>query len=171
MIRGSAPSGSALPRFMNPSNWTGLSPYSDSPTAKGIVHWEPIPDNVTESYDSFQLLIDDVLRLQSSDTSFDLSLLPQYYLGSAAPSFGTSNNTDTDLLSSLSSALTGGARTNFSYYPGGSQPSNIVQNMANQPHYLRLAYYDSNTATVGDFTEAAVVWYNGTFVEPGPDAT
>lgn len=154
-IRGAAIIGTGLPSFLPASNWTGVAGYVDAADSNGLIQWEGIPSNQTDEWDSFQLLIDDVLRLQSSQTSFNISQLSQYYL-------------DTDV-NSLSSALSPPA--NLSLYPGGDTSVNIQDTIAMQPHYLRLAYYNTNTASLGDFTEAATLWFNGTFVSPGPGAT
>lgn len=139
--------------------------------------WEPLPENVTDDYDSFQLLVDDVLRLQSTETSFDLTLLPQYYLGSKAIPLGArnasddSNTTTSSLSSTLADAMLEGTQSNFTMYPGGADTENIDNTLAAQPHYLRLAFYDSSSNSVGDFTKAATVYFNGTFIPPSPGAT
>jgi hypothetical protein len=153
-IIGSGISGSSLPSFLAASNWTGVPNQGGLVSSTGLVHWNSITPNLTDSWDSFQLLIDDVLRLQSSQTSFNMSQLSQYYLDSVT----TSN--------SLSSALIPSA--NLSLYPGGNDTSHVDSLIAQQPHYLRLAYFNSNDGSSGDFTKASVVFFNGTFI-PAPD--
>ena len=152
-IRGAGIIGTGLPAFLPPSNWTGVAEYGGANDSTSLVHWQPIPSNQTDEWDSFQLLVDDILRLQSGQTSFNVSQLAQYYLD----------------LDSTSSGLF--PASNLSLYPGGDSSVNVQDSIAMQPHYLRLAYYNTNTANLGDFTEAATVFFNGTFVAPGPGAT
>lgn len=153
-IIGSGITGSSLPSFLAASNWTGVPVQGSLGTSTGLVHWNSITPNLTDSWDSFQLLVDDVLRLQSSQTSFNMSQLSQYYLDTA-----TTHN-------SLSSALIPSA--NLSLYPGGNDSSHVDTLVAQQPHYLRLAYFNSNDGSSGDFTKASIVYFNGTFV-PSPE--
>ncbi|MCO5599897.1 hypothetical protein L7F22_054004 [Adiantum nelumboides] len=176
-IRGSATIGSTLPVFMAASNFVGVSPFNGStPTVinastnltqlsssmSGSVNWEPIPSNQTDQWDSFQLLVDDVLRLQSKQTFYDL--------GSLASNFIAFNETD-GKPSSISTIELTNTQSNFTLYPGGQEPSNILATLVSQPHYLRLAYYNSITGNLGDFTRAATVYFNGTFISPLNGAT
>lgn len=139
VIRGDSTAGTDIPTFLPASNWTGVN----ATTGIGFVHWQAAPANST--YDGFDLMIDDVLRVSaSSTTSFDLGTLPTYYAAS-----GTTSNT--------------------TFYPGGRDDIALRATIADQPHYLRLAY--TTDGSPGDFTEAATVWFNGTFVEPEPGRT
>ncbi|WFC96201.1 hypothetical protein MBRA1_002857 [Malassezia brasiliensis] len=98
VIQGDATGSSALPAFAAP------------PTTGSVVHWDSIPDALRATWDSFVLLVDDVVRYQGSGTQFDLHTLYSQY--------NTSGSTDAPLLggSALAGALT------------------------NATHYLRLAY-------------------------------
>lgn len=98
VIQGDATGSSALPAFAVP------------PTTGSVVHWDAIPAALRATWDSFVLLVDDVVRYQGSGTQFDLNTLYSQY--------NTSGSTDSPLLgtSTLTSAL------------------------ANTTHYLRLAY-------------------------------
>lgn len=177
-IRGSAVIGSTLPVFLAASNFSGVSPFNGttptiinsstnltqlSASMSGSVSWEPIPMNQTNQWDSFQLLIDDVLRLQANQTSYDLGNLANNYIA-----FNSSSSSSTSSISQVQLANTA---SNFSIYPGGQNPSNILSILVSQPHYLRLAYYNSITGNLGDFTKAATVYFNGTFVSPLNGAT
>ncbi|PWN38419.1 uncharacterized protein FA14DRAFT_159997 [Meira miltonrushii] len=176
VIRGSATSGSTLPVFLAASNFVGVTPFNGttptvintssnltqlSESMSGLVNWEPIPSNQTDQWDSYQLLIDDVLRLQSSQTYYDL--------GTLANNFIAFNGTGAT--SSLSSIELANTQSNFTFYPGGQDPSNILATLVSQPHYLRLAYYNSISGNLGDFTRAATVYFNGTFISPPDGAT
>jgi hypothetical protein len=157
-IVGTGLSGSAVPVFLAASNWTGVPNQGGPASSDGIVHWQGITPNLTDSWDSYQLLVDDVLRLQSIQTSFNMSLISQYYLNNA----GDSTN-------SLSSSLL--PASNLSYYPVGNDSSQVNALIAQQPHYLRLAYFNSNSGNSGDFTKAATVFFNGTFISPAGGST
>jgi len=157
-IRGSGIIGTGLPSFLAPTNWTGVANFGGAADSSGLVHWQDIPSNQTDEWDSFQLLVDDVLRLQSSETYFNISRLSQYFL-----------DTNLDTTSGISSGML--PASNLSLYPGGSDAPHVQSVLALQPHYLRLAFYNSNTANLGDFTEAATLFFNGTFVSPQPGAT
>lgn len=108
-------------------------------SATGLVSWASIPDG--SGYDGFSLIVDDVLRLSSSsDLSFDLGSLPSYFTSSG---------------------------NNLTFYP--ELNGSINSTMANQPHYLRLAY--TSNGSPGDFTKAAIAYWNGTWVDAPEGAT
>lgn len=134
VIQGDSPAGTDIPSFLPASNYTGV----DAATNSGLVNWEPIPSG--SNYDGFDLMVDDVLRMSATgETSFDMGSISSFYIDDASVS-------------------------NTTFYPGGGQPSNINTTIANQPHFLRLAY--TTNGSPGDFTMAATVWFNGTFIEP-----
>lgn len=62
-IQGDATGNSALPSF------------AMNATASSLIHWNPIPPSLTGSWDSFALLVDDVLRYTGPKTSYNLSSL------------------------------------------------------------------------------------------------
>lgn len=134
--------GTDLPVFAsNNMTWTGVS--SGNASANGTVTWDAIPDNLTSSWDSYALIVDDVLRYQGSVTSFNLSSLLSFYESDAELGVG----------SSLDAAST----------------SALNRTLAAEPHYLRLAYVSSGA--YGDFTRAAVAYFNGTWRDAPPGAT
>ncbi|UZJ54875.1 hypothetical protein CBS101457_004195 [Exobasidium rhododendri] len=157
-IRGSGIIGTGLPSFLPPSNWTGVPGAGGVTNSTGFVHWSDIPSSQTDQWDSFQLLVDDVLRLQSSETSYNISQLTSYFLASSSSSLDT-----------LSAGLV--PVSNLSSYPGGSDDAHVESIFSLQPHFLRLAFYNSNTANLGDFTEAATLYFNGTFTSPPSGST
>ncbi|CAD6902836.1 unnamed protein product [Tilletia controversa] len=76
VVIGDGISGTGRPTFLNSStNWAGLN--SSSPTANGLVAWASLntSDPNQRGFDSFNLLVDDVLRYSGSGTSFNLSSL------------------------------------------------------------------------------------------------
>jgi hypothetical protein len=179
VILGLATSGSPLPSFLSASNWTGVSPFVGSNATSvqainstsldtlaasmtGTVYWEPLTSEQSQSWDSFQLLVDDVLRLQANVTSYDLGQLASNYVAFNDSSSQASSSSVAGL------ALYG---LNYTLYPGGDSSANILTTLVEQPHYLRLALYNTVTGNLGDFTRAATVWYNGTFLDPEPGAT
>lgn len=177
IIRGSATVGSVLPAFLPASNWTGVSPFNEvnadnmvlysnltdlGAVMSGAVHWEPISADQSASWDSFQLLVDDVLRLQANQTSYNMGSLAHEYI-----TFNQSASTDVNVgFNQLSATV-----ANYTLFPGGSDPANVLLKLVNQPHYLRLAYYNSITGDLGDFTKAATLYFNGSFSAPEPGAT
>ncbi|CAO1622998.1 unnamed protein product [Sympodiomycopsis kandeliae] len=138
VIRGDDIIGSKLPLFITNGNWTGV----DKNTNTGYIYWEDLPSDL--SYDGFDLMVDDVLRLSStSSTRYNLASLLDYYQLS-------------------------GDSSNLTYYPNsGAGQQSINDTIANQPHYIRLAYTKEGTA--GDFTSAAVAYWNGTWIDDDPD--
>lgn len=165
VIIGSGLSGSSTPVFLAASNWTGVANYGSLENSTSLIHWQSIPSNLSNQWDSFQLLIDDVLRLQSSQTFFNSSLISQYYLNTSSSFNLDSSSSSYSLASTLLPA------SNLSLYPGGNDSTQVTSLIASQPHYLRLAYYSSNSGNSGDFTKAATVWFNGTFISPEPGST
>lgn len=161
-IVGSGTTGSALPSFAAPNAFTGLLPYSSnasSTATDGLVQWEPIDDADSDSYDAFQLLVDDVLMYQGTALQYNLSRLVDFYQPASVQTQSSSSSSTTASSSSM----------NFTYYPAAL--SNINQTLASQPHYLRLAYLDTQSGSTGDFTRAATVYFNGTFIAPQYGAT
>lgn len=130
-----------IPTFFNASttNFTGLlNASTSSPVNATRIYWQPIPPDT--SYDGFDLMVDDVLRLESTgQTYFDLASIASFYVGDSSAS-------------------------NATFFPGGSDAANINRTVAELPHYFRLAYTTAGSA--GDFTRAAVAWPNGTFELP-----
>lgn len=173
VIVGSGLTGSSTPTFLPSSNWTGVNNYGrgEVQNSTSLVHWQEIPSNLTDEYDSFQLLIDDVLRLQSSQTFFNLSLLSQYYLNTLPFTLDDNSSSGGGGSSSSGLASTLLPASNLTLYPIGNDSTQVLSLIASQPHYLRLAYYSSTTGNSGDFTKAATVWYNGTFISPESGST
>lgn len=135
--------GTDLPVFAsNNMTWTGVT--SGDISANGTVSWDPIPDNLTSSWDSYALIVDDVLRYQGSATTFNLSSLLSFY------------QSDSDL-GVGGQQLDAASTTAFN--------TTIVA----EPHYLRLAYVSSGS--YGDSTRAAVAYFNGTWRGDPPGAT
>lgn len=66
-IQGDATGNSALPSF------------AMNATTSSLIHWDPIPPSLTGSWDSFALLVDDVLRYMGPLTSYNLSSLMDSY--------------------------------------------------------------------------------------------
>jgi hypothetical protein len=145
-VRGDATIGSDLPIFSSTAaNWTGVAANSvDSTTvASGTVAWDPIPDSLQDSWDSFALLVDDVLRYQGTDTNYNLSsLFGSYYSD---------------------------VQHGYTNYASNATLDALAQQLASEPHYLRLAYVSSGQ--YGDFTRAAIAYYNGTWIDAPPGAT
>ncbi|WP_225424620.1 hypothetical protein, partial [Lactiplantibacillus mudanjiangensis] len=56
---------------------------------------------------------------------------------------------------------------NLTFYP--ELNGSINSTMANQPHYLRLAY--TSNGSPGDFTKAAIAYWNGTWIDAPEGAT
>lgn len=141
VIQGDSVSNSGgIPTFFNASaNFTGLlSLNASSPANASRVYWQPLPTN--ESYDGFDLMVDDVLRLSATEQNyFDLAEIASFFVGDASAS-------------------------NATFFPGGSAAANVNATVAALPHYLRLAY--TTDGSPGDFTRAAVAYPNGTFVMP-----
>ncbi|WFD33256.1 hypothetical protein MCUN1_000069 [Malassezia cuniculi] len=103
VIQGDATGNSLLPEFsVNAHEWLT--------TASRIVTWKPIPDFARDTWDSYMLLVDDVLRYHGPGRSFDLASLQ-------------------NLLYSTSS-----------YHSDLILPSVINSTIQNSAHYLRLAY-------------------------------
>ncbi|KAK0521878.1 hypothetical protein OC834_006496 [Tilletia horrida] len=132
--------GTGRPVFLNSStNWAGVN--SSSPIANGIVAWAPLntSDPDQQGFDSFNLLVDDVLRYSGSGTTFNLStLIEDFDVGTGADDG------------------TGAA---------------LVDQLQREPHFLRLAFASGSGSSPGDFTRAATVYFNGTFVDAPPGAT
>lgn len=136
VIRGDAVAGTGIPTFFPTSVWQGVSPQS--PTGDGLVRWSDLPADQPGAWDGFALLVDDVLRYAGPATSFNLSTLAEAYLSD--DSIGAAN---------------------LSEYPGAAAA--LQANIASQPHWLRLAY--SLQGVPGDYTRAATVYWNSTFIE------
>lgn len=173
VVRGDATAGTGLPTFLTSSQtWTGISSSNSSSattntststgagTGNGTVSWDPIPSDLSGEWDSFALLVDDVLRYSGSGTSFDLSTLPNFYSPSSSSSSSQSSN-----------AAANAAADQGTFAPGSnlSDPATLNSTIANEPHYLRLAY--TTNGSPGDFTMAAKAWWNGTWFDPAPGAT
>lgn len=160
-IIGSGQTGSALPAFLGSSNFTGLLPFSSnvsSAATNGLIQWHPVNDSDAGSYDSFQLLVDDVLMYQGPATQFNLSRLVDFYQPTSTQAQGDSTSTTTSSM-------------NFTYYPAPNAQLILNDTLATQPHYIRLAYMDSQSGSVGDFTRAATAYFNGTLKQPQYGAT
>lgn len=72
VIQGDAVGDSLLPAFaMNNESWSN--------TASRIITWQPIPAIARDSWDSFMLLVDDVLRYEGPSTQYDLAQLPAFF--------------------------------------------------------------------------------------------
>ncbi|KDN44874.1 hypothetical protein K437DRAFT_224606 [Tilletiaria anomala UBC 951] len=144
-VRGDGIISSDLPSFATQqATWAGVVANSTNTTAsRGTVTWTPIPVNLTSSWDSFALLVDDVLRYQGTATSFNISSILSDYESDAAKNLTNSLN-DVSVVS-------------------------LSQQLASEPHYLRLAYVSQGQ--YGDFTQAATAFYNGTWIDAPPGAT
>ncbi len=142
-VRGDATIGTDLPSFSTTvGNWTGVQP-NNATAANGTLFWNDIPEDLRSSWDSFALLVDDVLRYQGSSTSFNLSSLFSDYESDSQ--MGASN------------------------YLNESAGQQLQSQLASEAHYLRLAYVTNGQ--YGDFTRAATAYYNGTWVDAPPGAT
>ncbi|WFD44019.1 hypothetical protein MPSI1_002684 [Malassezia psittaci] len=98
VIQGDAAGSSSLPGFANPA------------MNGSVLSWNPIPSALLSTYDSFVLLVDDVVQLQGSNTQYDLrSLYDQY---------NSSGSTESQLLSY----------------------ETLFTDITNLNHYIRLAY-------------------------------
>ncbi|CDW97077.1 hypothetical protein [Sporisorium scitamineum] len=109
VVQGDATGGTARPTFnTTASTWAA---------SQGVVRWNAIPSNLTTDWDGYALLVDDVLRYQGSETSFNLSssLLDVY--------------AEERLEDGQSEA---------------SMPSNTT--LREVPHYLRVAYSSQGSA-------------------------
>ncbi|PWN50120.1 hypothetical protein IE53DRAFT_380015 [Violaceomyces palustris] len=134
VVQGDATGGTGIPSFLtNPTTWKGAGSFGD-----GIVRWKPIPEDQKASWDSFSLLIDDVLRFQGEGTSFNLTTLPDQF-------HSNSGSVDASTSAALNSSMMDG------------------------PHYLRLAY--SRNGSPGDYTKAAIAFFNGTWIDAPPGRT
>lgn len=103
VIQGDATGSTLLPEFdVDRSTWLS------SPSR--IVNWKPIPQSARNMWDSYMLLVDDVLRYHGTGTSFDLAELQ-------------------DIVSSTST-----------FHPGLISASTINNTIQNSAHYLRLAF-------------------------------
>jgi len=149
VVIGDGTRGTGLPQFLNSStNWAGVN--SSSPLADGMLSWAAInsSDPDQEGFDSFNLLVDDVLRYSGSGTTFNLSSIIQSFTdvaGGSDEQAGSSNQT------------------------AGMQDAAIGEAIRTEPHYLRLAF--ASGAGPGDFTRAAIAYFNGTFVDAPEGAT
>ncbi|CEH15644.1 hypothetical protein CBOM_04391 [Ceraceosorus bombacis] len=139
-IVGDGTFGTGLPSFASAQNWTGLPGFGPSANATGMVQWDAIPGNQTDSWDGFHLLVDDVLRYAGEGTSFNMTSLIDDY------------------------APMGNSGMNTTLYPGGSAALNAT--LASQPHYLRLAF--TSQGSPGDYTRAAIAYFNGSWT-PAPE--
>ncbi|KAK0548263.1 hypothetical protein OC845_003662 [Tilletia horrida] len=86
-VIGDGVSGTGLPTFLNSSiNWAGFDGVNAS--ANGLVAWAPLntSDPDQQGFDSFNLLVDDVLRYSGSGTTFNLSSLLEDFTELADPS-------------------------------------------------------------------------------------
>ncbi|KAE8208374.1 hypothetical protein CF327_g7115 [Tilletia walkeri] len=143
VVIGDGVMGTGRPVFLNSStNWAGLN--SSSPTANGLVAWAPLnnSDLSQSGFDSFNLLVDDVLRYSGSGTTFNLSSLEADY---------------SDISQSDNSSA--------------SPSVSLTDTLRDEPHYLRLAFASGSGSIPGDFTRAAIAYYNGTFVDAPAGAT
>ena len=109
-IQGDATGNSLLPKF-------AMSNVSLGTGAQRIVRWEGVPASAAGTWDTFMLLVDDVLRYEGSNTEFNLS--------------------------SLLSDLPGNAT---SYALGLVHPEQLRASLQHGVHYLRLAYAKNGQA-------------------------
>ncbi|WFC99595.1 hypothetical protein MYAM1_002340 [Malassezia yamatoensis] len=98
VIQGDAAGSSSLPEFANPA------------MNGSVLSWNPIPSALLSTYDSFVLLVDDVVQFQGSGTQYDLRSLYHQY--------NSSGSTESQLLS----------------YDA------LFTDITNLNHYIRLAY-------------------------------
>lgn len=155
VVRGDGASGSALPTFAtNRSTWHGVSPL---PQASGIVAWDPIPTSLAQTYDSFALLVDDVLRYQGGETQFDMGSLYGVYDANVTSTNATVASTTSSHQQRQESNVT------------LASALATAQALATEPHYLRLAYVSNGN--YGDFTMMATVYFNGTWVDASSGRT